>query len=329
MPSYRSDRALTVIDITQFPKIGNMAAGGGLAGIFDGSVSTAGRREAMTGWAGVDFSSSPKRIERVEVTPPANGFDASGLTTSITLALRAKNGAPPVDQSDGVLLGSMTFTDVNAQTMRVLNSSDKLTQFSFVWVSVTTGVWSTFADMRFFAAAERTAPVPPQATVAVHQKACNDGFALPWNNVEVPGFAFDIAVDTPGVALIDFSVNLTHVGDTFSPQYLGPIGVGAQFVYKFSENFDGLDAAPWLTPGNSRTNGINIDDRDPAHYANVSLQTSMSVVPGFYRLTLRMSAHTTGDSRDGLARILAEGGKGLNGLRVTVIKGASFYDMSN
>jgi hypothetical protein len=42
-----------------------------------------------------------------------------------------------------------------------------------------------------------------------------------------------------------------------------------------------------------------------------------------------MSAHTTGDSRDGLARILAEGGKGLNGLRVTVIKGASFYDMSN
>lgn len=317
-----------MIDTSSLPKIGNMTQGAGLASIFDGDPATAGRKESTSGWAGVDMSASPKSIARVEVTPPSNGFDASGLTTGITLSLRAKNGSAPSGPFDGVELGSQTFQDENAQTTRTIYSSQITTHWEYVWVAVSTGVWSIISELNFYEPSIAVEPAPSDTAITVYQKACNDYFPLPWNQVEVPGFMFDIAVDEPSAALIDFGVNLTHVGDTFSPQFLGPIGVGAQIVYKFHPTFEGLATASWQTPANSRTNGINIDDRNPAHYANVGLPTAMALEPGFYRFTLRMSAHTTGDSRNGLARILAEGGKGLNGLRVTVIKGGAFVDVS-
>ena len=124
-------------------------------------------------------------------------------------------------------------------------------------------------------------------------------------------------------------VNVKHVGNLFSPQYLGALGIGAAVEYKFAENYSDLDAAAWQKPPNSRSNGENIDERNPAHYGNAGMTTSIPVEPGFYRFGLAMTAHTDGDSRDGLAQVLVEQGKGLNGFRVTIIKGGAFYDMSN
>lgn len=320
-----------MIDLSSFPKIGTMTKGSGIAGVFDGSVGTTGYAEFSGGYAGVNFSSSPQKIDRVEVVPATNGFDASGLTTAIVLTLRAKNGSAPTGPNDGTVLATASFTDVNAQTARTLTSSDRVTAWDFVWVTVTTGVWSVIAELRFFEAGEYVPPVSPDpspAVITVYQKACNSSFPLPQTAIIVPDFTFDVCCDEAGVALVDFKVNVTHVGNLFSPSYLGAIGIGAQFYYKFSADYDGLDAAPWLSPANSRTNGINIDERNPAHYANVGLNTSMPVQPGFYRFSLSMSAHTDGDGRGGLAQILAEGGKGLNGLRVSIIKGGAFFDKS-
>lgn len=330
-----------MIDLSSFPKFGTMTKGSGIPGVFDGAVGTTGYAEFSGGYAGVNFSTDPQKIDRVEVVSATNGFDASGLTTAIVLTLRAKNGSAPTGPNDGAVLATASFTDINSQTTRTLNSPDKVTLWDYIWVSVSTGVWSVIAELRFFEASEYVPPVAPEPNAAdftIYQKACNSNFPLPQGAVIVPDFTFDICCDAVGAALVDFGVNVTHVGNLFSPPYLGAIGIGAQFCYKFAADYAGLDSAPWQSPPNSKTNGINIDERNPAHYANVGLPTSMPVQPGFYRFSLMMSAHTDGDviqgtppirlDRDGLAQILAEGGKGLNGLRVMVVKGGAFFDMS-
>lgn len=68
-----------MINLSALPKIGNMTKGYGLSGIFDASNATTAWFEGNVGYAGVDFSSAPKRIERVEAVSATNGFDGSGL----------------------------------------------------------------------------------------------------------------------------------------------------------------------------------------------------------------------------------------------------------
>lgn len=317
------------INTGPFPKIGNLTSGYGLASVFDGSNSTSAYTPGTLGWVGINFSGAPKKVEKVEIVPADNGFDASGSTSPIILSLRAKKGSAPTGASDGVLLGSLSFIDVNYYLTRTLISTDQLSAWDFVWVSISTGVWASASELRVFESeAVVSAPIAPATTTTVYQKACNSAFSLPQAVVEVPGFTFDIAADEAGVALVDYRVNVAHVGNLFSPTFLGAIGTGAQFTFKYSHTFPGLDSAAWQVPANSKSNGVNIDERNPAHYANVGLSTSIPIQPGFYRFTLFMTAHTDGDTRDGLAQVLVEGGKGLNGLRVTVVKGGQFQDMS-
>jgi len=316
------------IDITGFVKIGDMLSGGGLAATSDDDIGTTGYVSSPQGWAGVIFP-APTKVEKVVVTSAGNGFDASGLTTSITLNLRAKTGAAPISRTDGTVLATQAFTDQNVQYTKSLTSNDVTTEWDHVWVDVQTGSWSVIAEIEVYEPDVASAPEPLSSTnITIMQKSCDDGFMLPQTVIYVPGFYMTFNAPVAGVAMVDFVINLTHKGDLLPTPFLGAVGIGAELFYKYSTDFSTLEASPWVGFPISQTNGINIDDRDPAHYANVSLNSSLQINPGFYKFGIRMSGHTTGTTQDFIVGILAESGKGLNGFRITYIPGADFFNMN-
>lgn len=147
-----------LIDLSQAIKIGNMTKGGGLAAAFDGLSTTVTYAEYASGYVGATLA-EPKRIDKVEVTSADNGFDASGLTSNITLVLLGKTGTAPSNGLDGKILATLNFTDQNYTRTVTLNSSDKVTLFDHVWVRVVTGVWCIMSELKFYEAPEPE-PVP-------------------------------------------------------------------------------------------------------------------------------------------------------------------------
>lgn len=137
----------TLIDISSATTIGDMTAGGGLAALKDGNTATAGRKEATSGYCGVVVAS---KIDSGQIDSADNGFDGSGLTTSITIKLFGKVSGTPSSATDGTELGSTTFTDVNSLTTKTITSSDKTTVFNSVWFTISTGVWANATEMRFY-----------------------------------------------------------------------------------------------------------------------------------------------------------------------------------
>jgi hypothetical protein len=320
-----------MIDLTSFPKIGNMTSGSGLPAIFDSNLGTTSYAEATSGYAGVNFTGSPKIIDHVEVVSATNGFDASGSTTAITLSLRAKNGSAPTGPLDGTVLASLSFTDVNSQQTKTLTSSNTTTAWDYVWVTAQTGIWAVFAELRIYGSSvEVPAPEPSATAITVYQKSCSSNRFLTHAGQFIDEFQFDVAIDEAGAALLDFVVNVEHRGNLANPPFTGVVGIGANIFFKYAPTFAGLTAASWQQPPLSRTNGTNLEEVGPAHYTNVQMCSSMPVEPGFYRFTLFMSAHTLLSSTPNLVRILAEGSPahGLNGFRATVFKGGSWQNMN-
>jgi len=304
---------MTLITGTPF---GNMTSGGGLGYIFDASLASTGYAQGTVGYAGLSLA-TPKRVTRARVWSADNGFDASGAETWITLTLRGKNGAPFAGPNDGVILSVVAFKDRNVQTFRDLLSTDIVSTWDHLAVVATTGVWSVFAKVEFHDDAAIVPDPLPANAPSVLQKSCDDGFMLPQAAVVVPGFLMTCCVPVEGIVLLDFTVNIVHRGNYLPSPFLGAVGIGAEIFFKYAADFSALDAASWQMPPISRVNGTNVEEVSPAHYQNVSLPSSMAVVPGFYKLGLRMSGHTDGTAQNYIVGILEEGGKGLNGFRVT------------
>jgi hypothetical protein len=129
---------------------GDMTLGSGLSAIFDGNTGTSGRAETTVGYAGKNYTSSPKRIYQAIVTSLTNGFDASGTSTTITLTLYGKNGSAPANGTDGTVLSTTTFTDTESLHSKTLVSSQPGTLWDYVWVRGTTGVWVVFSELVFY-----------------------------------------------------------------------------------------------------------------------------------------------------------------------------------
>jgi hypothetical protein len=117
-----------------------------VSAIFDGTTSKGlascsyGAANAADGSAGKDYGSgTEKRIAKV-VCYGSNdkGFNtgASNLD-SMTLTLRAKNGAAPATDTEGTSLGTITFTNTDDESAgRTITSSDSETAYRHVWVHV-------------------------------------------------------------------------------------------------------------------------------------------------------------------------------------------------
>jgi hypothetical protein len=304
--------AATEIDNSAFPRLGNMTYGSGLAGIFDGVPGTTGYREASTAWAGLDMTADPQSIGSIEVVSATNGFDASGLTTSITLTVTG------VDTSGTtVALGSQSFTDVNATTTRVFNLPTQ-GPFREIRVSWQTGVWSVGAEVRIFEpAGPPPTPVLSTKDTAVYLKNVATSVPLPWTGVILPEFTTEFAIEAGSVAEVTFYADTAHVGNTFSPAYLGAIGVGFVLHYRCDDTYPGVLGKVWSTMPAPSTVGFNIDERNPAHYGNAAIVTAFEATEtGFCQVGVLGTAHTDGDSRDGLATTNGP----YNGLRVVVHK---------
>ena len=136
--------AAATIDRTTGTNIGDMTAGGGLAGAFDGSTTQSGgaAQKSSVSSSGSAYVGKtvavPTAIESVTVFgTSSNGYVAT-VNPTVVLTLYGKNGSAPANSSDGTTLGSISFTDTaNESTGRSITSSDTATYWDHVWVKLT------------------------------------------------------------------------------------------------------------------------------------------------------------------------------------------------
>lgn len=141
--------------------IGDMTGDAGLVAVFDGNISqnstaSASKAAASSGYAGKNYSASPKAIGSAIVNGSSDqGYAA--VSTSVILSLRAKNGGAPSSATDGTSLGTTgTIVDVNGASPQTITSNDTTTLWDYAWVVITTAAGSAIlwlAEAQFFAPA--------------------------------------------------------------------------------------------------------------------------------------------------------------------------------
>ena len=302
---------------------GNMTFGGGLSA----ALSNTGNAYAqdVTGWIGKDVDTS-RQLQAVRVTSQTNGFDASGSTSEITIQVRGSNTLPTSAMS-GVVIGSLpTFTDVNALTTKTVWVT-ALSTYAYVWVNVFTGVWSAVTNVEYvysvISSDTDTIVYPVISGYSVIKKSVDEQTPLPQVAAIIAPLTVRFELVAPTVCTLNFQTNFVHRGELFTPSYLGVVGVGVSFEYKYAQTKAGVLAAP-LQRFKNASSGMNIYDRNPAHYGSATVVTAELLQAGFYELVCYGTAHTDADSRNGLVGMLIEGGRGLNGLVITLAPNASF-----
>lgn len=306
------------IDVSGAELFGSLTLGGGLATAFDNNSGTIAYADSTTGFVGVSLP-EPKRIDRVEAVSAANGFDASGLTTGITLQLYGKTGAAPVSATDGVVIGVASFTDENVQRTVTIQSNDKATLFDHAWLRLSTGMWSVVADLRLFEAPEPE-PIPEPEPLSpgshVFIKSCDQNVPLVSSGVEISQFRTAVFLGEPRKVLLDFHADVIHVGNGSDAS----VAVGFSFwvARRSAPTIAALQLAPFVNI-RSAVGGGNVAERNPQHYGNKSICTAVELDAGFHEFSVIGNGHTDGSSTQGLLQVLSEYGMGLNCLRVVVL----------
>jgi len=301
-----------MIDPAGLVAFGNMGSGGGLAAVFNPDTAT-GYAMVSTGWAGLTLS-EPTRVKSVSITSASNGFDASGAATSITLRLYGKTGAAPSGPSDGVMLASSTFTDVNAVTTKLLTSADQITLFSHVWISISTGVWAIAQYVQFEEATEATAllPAPDLTTRTTYLSRIGTEINLPWVTVEIPQTRWKpLYIPASCNALVDLNCDFRHRNVS---GYAGPIGIGWTFGSRYGASLESMIAASWQPLVKAQTQIASIEH----HYAPCCASGAITLGQGYHQFSFSGSAHTTANAFDGNACLLVESGVGYNSARLIV-----------
>lgn len=301
-----------MIDPAGLVAFGNMGAGGGLAAIFHPDAST-GYATVTTGWAGLTLS-EPTRLKSISIVSASNGFDASGSATTITLRLYGRTGSAPSGPSNGVMLASSTFTDINAVTTKTLTSADQITPFDHVWISISTGVWAIAQYVQFEEATEATAllPTPDLTTRTTYPSRIDTEIHLPWVTVEIPQTRWKpLYIPAPCNALVDLNCDFRHRNVS---GYTGPIGIGWTFGSRYGESLEAMIAAPWQPLVKAQTQIASIEH----HYAPCCASGAIALAQGYHQFSFRGSAHTTANAFDGNACLLVESGVGYNSARLIV-----------
>lgn len=321
------------IILTYLTLFGNMIYGQGLAALVDGYTNNV-YNTTTQGYAGVVFT-EPTNILLAEIDSQTNGFDASGAETTITLRLYGRTSGTPAHATDGTLLGSTTFADVNELRTKQIIPNDTSTEYHCAWWVIDTGVWAAATEMQFFTddgGGTTSTPTPtatptptptPSATPsitdvsggAILRRSLNEVTPLLRYGGELEGYRARFYLAQASPALILYQTNLVHRGEYTG--YYGVVGVGLNICYRYSETALGLDTAETSCPPNS-VSGTNIINRDPAHYGSIVIMDAWVLEAGYYEVFVTGSAHSTGSTADGLAAILSEYGRGLNRLVVWV-----------
>ncbi len=124
--------------------IGDMTLNGGLAAAFDGNTNQGNTACAAitsdaTNYIGKNCSATPKIISSVTVYSSNNlGYTNNGAV-SATLTLYAKQSLP-ANSTDGISLGSTTFTNAASSTnTNTITSNDQYTAWAYFWVAILCG----------------------------------------------------------------------------------------------------------------------------------------------------------------------------------------------
>lgn len=306
------------IDTSTSPKFGNLTLGGGTLAAFDNNVASTAYGETRDGFIGTSLQEA-KRISSVEVVSASNGFDASGLTTNITIHLYGKVGSAPTTNVDGVLIGAVSTTDQNVQRVVTLQSNDTITLFDHIWVRLLTGVWSVVAELRLFEAPEPKPDEPLLPLVAgshVFRKSCNSLIPLVSSGSEVQQFRTTFCLDEPRNILLDFHAAVIHTGVGAD----AGVAVGYSFwiCRRSAKTLTALKAAPFINLPNMFT-GDNVSERNPQHYGTLSICDAEVLDAGYHEYSITTNGHTDGSATQGILKLSVEAGMGLNCLRVVVL----------
>lgn len=320
---------MTLIDTTGLTKIGDMTSGGGLtAAVNTGDGGSTGYKTGTTGWAGVALA-APTAISHVDVTSATNGFDASGSTSQITLKLYGRQGTAPAHATNGVLLGTVgPFTDVNATTVKTIPSGDTTTEWDYLWVTGTTGVWTVYESIKPYAADEappEEAPIQVLSERYTIRSWCDTPLLLGHQLTHLPDFDQTIFVQTSdALAEFFFRADIVHRGTVTG--YNGALSLGCALYFKESQTFSELDGEPWQLIDRA-VSGRNLCERNPQHYEAIDVTGALMLMSDYYyRFGVKMNAKTDQSpyqTTDGLAGILVEGNDGLNQFLVRVDHGGT------
>lgn len=309
------------LDLSGLPRLGNMLSGGGLNAIFDGAGATSGYIQATSGWCGLDFG-APVALGKVEFQSPSNGFDASGFTAAIVLKVYGTDTLPTVG-STGTLLASQSFTDVNAVQLKELIISSPAAYRYYTFAVETSGfpsVWAVLAEVRCFDTETPSLNFIEMTGGLIVGKSLNVNLPLPWATAELPETRIFAHFTEAGVATLHWSASVEHAGGNFA------VGIGFSIEHRYSADPNTLMVAP-LTRILNATRGVNISEHNPDHYGDLGFPASLPIVPGYYCFAITGSAHSSASSSNGLARLLAENGKGLNEFSLRFQPGANFLKL--
>ena len=129
----------TLIDRTLGTAIGNLTVFG-LAKAFDGVTNATGgncaAKSASGGYVGKTFPEAKIFSRALVYGANDRGFVAN-INPSVTIRVYGKNGTP-VNETDGTLIGGLTFTDTgNESAGREITSIDTTNAYTSIWASIT------------------------------------------------------------------------------------------------------------------------------------------------------------------------------------------------
>lgn len=301
----------TLVNGMPLPKFGNMTGGAGLSALFDSSSSAQAYSETTSGFAGVELTSA-RQVLSIEIVSGDNGFDGSGTANTATISLYGKNGSAPTSATDGTLLNTTTKTDTNTKQTVTLNGNS-LVNYKFIWVRIQTAVWAAATSLNIFTS--KSIETPGEGN-SVYLSSCDQLVPLVSAGVEISQFRIPLHLKRSRVILLDFHSDVIHTGVG------GDAGVAVGFSfylnYRSGSTPEQMAQASFTNIRNA-VGGGNVSEYSPQHYGNKSITSAIMLPAGYHEFSVIGNGHTDGSSTQGILKILAEGGMGLNSLRATVL----------
>jgi hypothetical protein len=121
--------------------IGDMTSDGGLAAAFNGTTNAAGtscarKLSATTAYVGRTLA-SPSSVSTCTVYGSNNAGFVGAINPNVQLQLYGKTGSAPASDTDGTVIGTVSFTDTaNESGGRAITMTDTTTVWDHVWVRI-------------------------------------------------------------------------------------------------------------------------------------------------------------------------------------------------
>lgn len=144
--------------------------------------------------------------------------------------------------------------------------------------------------------------------------SCNQNVTLTQGGAEISQFRIPLLLSEPRTVLLDFHGDVVHIGSGAAAGYA--VGFSFRLCYRSAATLEGL-SGPFTGVVNA-VGGGNVSERNPQHYGNKSICSAITLPAGAHEISVIGSGHTDATSAQ-LLQVLAEGGKGLNCLRVVVL----------